>query len=171
MEVRFRLDAPAMIAGVSATTPEATDVPASWAIKVDGVAVQTGSGPIVAQFAPVQGQEVRIECLSADPFYWWSITDLTIEATEIPPVVEPPLVEPPVIPPVVLPVEEPLPDPSSEEWARGMVEFFARKFGWPTFQREVWDFEARKAYVEQAIVYRTARVRDDGSRDFWPFPE
>jgi hypothetical protein len=123
------LDKPYLISCVVANAGVDTDAPASWAIAVmDDEAghgrqeVATGSGPIVATWTPVRGQTVRIECTSADEFYWWSITDLTITATDI--VIEEP-------PPVVPPTEPPVTDIGwrtwSEELCRLVVEGMAAK--------------------------------------------
>jgi hypothetical protein len=167
------LDAPAMIAGISAQAADATDNPASWVVAVmDDDAghgrqeVARGSGPIVATLAPVRGQVVRLECTSADPKWWWSIHSLTIDATAI-------VEEPPVVPPVVPPTEPPVTDIGwrtwSEELCRLVVEGMAAKHGWPIKQREVLDFTTGQVYVKQAVIWAIGKVGPDGERDYWPF--
>jgi hypothetical protein len=163
------LDAPAMIAGISATTPEATDMPTSWVVAVmDDEAghgrqeAARGSGPIVATWTPVRGQTVRIECTSADEFYWWSITDLTITATDI-------TEEPPVVPPTEPPVTDIGWRTWSEELCRLVVEGMAVKHGWPMKQREVLDFTTGQIAVKQAVIWTIGKVCEDGQIDYWPF--
>lgn len=159
------LDAPAMIGGISATTPEPNDNPRAWKVVIldsDGghgrKEVASGAGIVSATFAPVRGQVVRIEQTGEDSYFWWSITNLTIDAVDIV-------------------IEEPPPEPAvtdvgwgtwDEATARFVVEALAVKFGWPCFQREVVDFTIGKGYVKQAIVYTTGVVQSDGDRDFWP---
>jgi hypothetical protein len=164
------LDAPSMIAGISATTPETTDVPASWVVAVmddEGghgrQEVATGSGPIVATWTPVRGQVVRIECLSADAFFWWSITDLTIDATEIP-TEEPPPVEPPVEPPD----EEVGPAVFNEILARYWAEKWAKKFNWEVSE-PCFVTGPSELLVTQSITYPILRNKGDGIFEPWPF--
>ncbi len=166
------LDAPAMISGINATTPEPNDNPRSWVVAVmdsDGghgrKEVASGAGVVSATFAPVRGQVVRIECTSADPFYWWSISDLTIDATDIPPIVgPPPAVEPPpdldvLVGPMAL----------DEPAARYLVEALAKMWGWPIRQRDGVDFTTGAVTVEQSVVYVVARARAQGILEPWPF--
>jgi hypothetical protein len=158
------LDKPSMISGVAANAGVDTDSPASWKVAVmDDEAghgrqeVDAGEGPIVAEWTPVRGQVVRIECLSSDPQWWWSITDLTVEATETVALPEPP------------PDEEVGPAVFNEVLARYWVERWAAKFNWRLIQREVVDFQGGMIGVEQWMVYEVARARDKGILTPWPF--
>jgi hypothetical protein len=158
------LDKPYMIGGVNATTPEPNDSPAKWVIAVmddEGghgrKEVATGSGPIVAQFAQVRGQVVRLECLSSDPQWWWSITDLTIDATDLPDVVPDPLPDTEVGPAVF-----------NEVLARYWTERWATKFNWkvgePCF---VTGFGS--LLVTQSITYPILRNKGDNIWEPWPW--
>lgn len=164
---------PCMIRGVSATTPEVTDVPAKWLVAVMDDAgghgrkeVASGGGPIVATWPPVRGQVVRIECLSADPQWWWSITDLTIDATDI--VIEepPPVVEPPAEPDVIVG-----PMALDEPAARYLVEALAEKWHWPITQRDEINLGDGIIAVHQAIEYVTLKARDKGILTPFPFTD
>jgi hypothetical protein len=175
------LDAPAMIAGISAQAADATDNPASWVVAIlDSDAghgrqdVATGSGPIVATWAAVRGQVVRLECTSADPQWWWSISGLTVDATDM--VIE----EPPIVPPVVPPAEPLPPDADdvtvgpgayTEAQARWWLLYWAEKFGWPVRQRDGVDFTTGQVTVEQMVVYVVARARAQGILEPWPFTD
>lgn len=175
MAVWFELDKPAMIGGISATTPEPHDNPADWTAFVmdsDGghglKEVAKGHGPIIATWLPVAGQWVKIVCDSTSNQYWLSITDLTIDAADIPPVVEPPPVVPPVVPP---------PDPDvlvgplalEEPAARYLVEQLALKWGWPIRQRDGVDFTTGEVTVEQSVSFVVAKARAQGILEPFPF--
>jgi hypothetical protein len=170
------LDAPCLISGISATTPEATDVPASWVVAVmddEGghgrQEVARGSGPIVATWAAVRGQVVRLECTSADAFFWWSITDLVVDAADI---VDP--VEPPVVPPVVPPTEPDIevgPMTLDEPAARYLVEALAKKWGWPVRQRDEVHLGDGIVAVYQSVEYMTLKARDKGILTPFPFTD
>ena len=161
------LDKPAMIRGINATTPEPNDVPAAFTIAVmddEGghgrKEVAARSGPIVATWPPVRGQVMRIECTSSDAFWWWSISELTIDATDIPPEPLPP--EPDVtVGPMAL--EEPA--------ARYLVEQLAKKWGWPVRQRDGVDFTTGEVTVEQSVSFVVARARAQGILEPFPFTE
>jgi hypothetical protein len=188
------LDAPALISCVVANAGVDTDAPASWAIAVmddEGghgrKEVASGAGVISAVFEPVRGQVVRIECLSSDANFWWSIHELTVDTAEITDPVEPPIeppADPPVVPPVVPPTEPPVvppaePEPGavtdigwrtwSEELCRLVVEGMAAKHGWVMKQREVLDFTTGQIAVKQAVIWTIGKVGPDGERDYWPF--
>jgi hypothetical protein len=173
------LGARAMISGISARAADDTDNPASWKVKVcelgcepPPVVVATGSGPIVATWPPVQGQRVIIECLSADPFYWWSISSLTVDAVDLPPYVEPPAPEP-------LPVEPPIdggdvtvgPPSYTEAQARYWLEYWAGKFKWTLTHSDVVDFENGTIAVIDRVEYTSAKARDKGILTPWPFTD
>jgi hypothetical protein len=119
---------------------------------------------------------VRLECLSSDANFWWSIHELTVDTAEITDPVEPPIeppADPPVVPPVVPPTEPPVTDIGwrtwSEELCRLVVESMAAKHGWPMKQREVLDFTTGQIAVKQAVIWTIGKVREDGQIDYWPF--
>lgn len=165
------LDAPAMITGISATsTTWPDDNPRQWVVAVmddDGghgrKEVARGEGPVVASWAPVRGQVVKIEQVGKDDFYWWSIEDLSVDATDAPPVVEPA--------PEPEPIVVPGPESASEPLARYWVEFWAEKFGWRVVDRNVVDLQQGTIAIERHVVYLTARARAGGVLDAFPFTE
>jgi hypothetical protein len=156
------LDQPAIISGVLATTPETTDVPASWTVSVDGKEVATGSGPIIASWEPGLGSVIHITCTSADEHWWWSITDLMVAAIDR---------EPPVVPPVE-PDDPAVTDISWHTWpeelCRQVVEGMADKWGWERKYREGADFTTGKIVVREAIIYVGQR-KDGDEYTPWPF--
>ena len=157
------LDKPAMIAGISATTPEPNDNPRAWTIVVEDnegghgrKEVASGAGVVSATFAPVRGQVVRIEQTGSDPDWWWSITDLTIDATDI---VEPPPSEPDV---------EVGPAAFNEVLARYWLERWARKFNWKVGE-PCFVTGPGELLVTQSVVYPILRNKGDGVFEPWPF--
>ena len=166
MRFWLELDTSAMIGGINARAVDDNDNPRKWQVHVadsDGghgdKIVAEGGGPIIATWPPVRGQWVLIDCLDEDAFYWWSIASLTVDATDIPPVIEPP--------------PEPVTDTGwrtwSEELCRQVVEGMAEKWGWERKYREGFDFTIGKYIVREAIIYGGQQKNDAGGYDPWPF--
>jgi hypothetical protein len=145
--------------------------------------VATGSGPIAAAWTPVRGQVVRLECLSSDANFWWSIHELTVDTAEITDPVEPPIeppveppteppIEPPIVPPteppVVPPVEEVGPAAFNETLARYWVERWAAKFNWRVSE-PCFVTGPGELLVMQSITYPILRNKGDGVFEPWPF--
>jgi hypothetical protein len=157
------LDKPYLISCVVANAGVDTDAPASWAIAVmddEGghgrKEVASGAGVISAVFEPVRGQVVRLECISTDQSFWWSIHELTITATEI--VIE----EPP------LPDEEVGPAVFNEVLARYWSERWAVKFSWK-ISEPCFVTGPGELLVTQSITYPILRNKGDGVFEPWPF--
>ncbi len=164
-------DKPVLISGVHASAGVDTDNPRKWLLSIldsDGGhgrrEVASGAGVVSATFAPVRGQVVRIEQTGEDSYFWWSISELTIDATDI--VIEEP---PPVVPPVV-PVDPDVivgPMALEEPAARYLVEQLAKAWGWvvgePCFVTGPYEL-----LVTQSIAYPILRNKGDGI--FEPFP-
>ena len=165
MRFWLELDTSAMIGGINARAADDNDNPRKWQVHVadsDGghgdKIVTEGSGPIIATWPAVRGQWVLIDCLDEDAYWWWSLNELAIDATDIPP--EPPPPDPDVlVGPMAL--EEPA--------ARYLVEQLAKKWGWPVRQRDGVDFTTGVVTVEQSVSFMVARARAQGILEPFPF--
>ena len=168
MAVWFEFDIPCIISGIDARAGDDTDNPKSWVVAVlddpgghGRREVARGSGPIMATWAPERAQVVRIECTSSDSFYWFSISELTIKAMDIPPVVEPPP-EPPITD------EEVGPAVFNERLARYWTERWAKKFNWKVGE-PCFVTGPGELLVTQSITYPILRNKGNGIFEPWPF--
>ena len=159
------LDVPALISGVHISAGVDTDNPRKWLLSIldsEGghgrKEVASGAGVVSATFAPVRGQVVRIEQTGSDPDWWWSITDLTIDATDI---VEPPPSEPDV---------EVGPAAFNEVLARYWVKRWAEKFDWKVSE-PCFVTGPGELLVTQSVIYPILRNKGDGVFEPWPFTE
>ena len=169
MRFWLELDTLAMIGGINARAADDNDNPRKWQVHVadsDGghgdKIVAEGSGPIIATWPAVRGQWVLIDCLDEDPFWWWSLHELTIDAVDIPPVIEPPPVEPPIVD------EEVGPAVFNEVLARYWVKRWAEKFDWKVSE-PCFVTGPGELLVTQSVIYPILRNKGDGVFEPWPF--